>query len=69
VSYTWLPRPSDPVRSLSVFLYATMANQVLAAVETVLPATWIACAALGYAAWNRMSECTGGDNVEKLLVV
>lgn len=48
---------------------ATKANQALAAVEATVPAMWVACAALGYFAWNRMNERTAAGNVEKLLVL
>jgi hypothetical protein len=30
---------------------------------------WAACGVLAYTAWNRMSERTAGENVEKLLIV
>ncbi len=30
---------------------------------------WAVCGALTYTAWNRMTERSAGENVEKLLIV
>ncbi|KAI4616982.1 uncharacterized protein J4E87_008494 [Alternaria ethzedia] len=37
--------------------------------EAAVPVMWAACGVLTYAAWNRMSERSAGENVEKLLIV
>ncbi|KAF2844679.1 hypothetical protein T440DRAFT_461703 [Plenodomus tracheiphilus IPT5] len=39
------------------------------ATEFAVPALWAACGVLTFTAWNRMSERSAGDNVEKLLIV
>ena len=39
------------------------------AAEAAVPLAWVACGALTYAAWNRMSERSAASNVEKLLIV
>jgi hypothetical protein len=40
-----------------------------AGAEAAVPVIWAACGVLTYAAWNRMSERSAGENVEKLLIV
>ncbi|KAI4673157.1 uncharacterized protein J4E78_001664 [Alternaria triticimaculans] len=37
--------------------------------EAAVPVMWAACGVLTYAAWNRMSERSAGENIEKLLIV
>jgi hypothetical protein len=37
--------------------------------EAAVPIMWAACGVLTYAAWNRMSERSAGENVERLLIV
>lgn len=39
------------------------------ATEVAVPVMWVLCGALGYTAWNRMTERTAGQHVEKLLIV
>ncbi|KNG48593.1 hypothetical protein DDE82_004203 [Stemphylium lycopersici] len=39
------------------------------ATEVAVPVMWAVCGVLTYTAWNRMSERTAGQNVEKLLIV
>jgi hypothetical protein len=40
-----------------------------AGAEAAVPVMWAACGVLTYAMWNRMSERSAGENVEKLLIV
>jgi hypothetical protein len=37
--------------------------------EAAVPIMWAATGVLTYAMWNRMSERSAGENVEKLLIV
>ena len=46
-----------------------MTNIILDAAEAAVPVMWAVCGALTYTAWNRMSERSAGDNVEKLIIV
>jgi hypothetical protein len=46
-----------------------LTNNSLAGAEAAVPVMWAACGVLTYALWNRMSERSAGENVEKLLIV
>jgi len=48
---------------------ATLLTSFSAGAEAAVPVMWAACGVLTYAAWNRMSERSAGENVEKLLIV
>lgn len=37
--------------------------------EAAVPVMWAVSGVLAYTAWNRMSERTAGEHVEKLLIV
>jgi hypothetical protein len=37
--------------------------------EAAVPIMWAATGVLTYAMWNRMSERSAGENVEKLLII
>jgi hypothetical protein len=39
------------------------------ATEAAVPVMWALCGALTYTAWNRMSERSAGQDIEKLLIV
>ncbi|KAF1967844.1 hypothetical protein BU23DRAFT_542068 [Bimuria novae-zelandiae CBS 107.79] len=36
------------------------------ALETAVPVMWVVCGGLIYAAWNRVEEKAGSENVEKV---
>ena len=42
---------------------------LIAGAEAAVPIMWAATGVLTYAMWNRMSERSAGENVEKLLIV
>ncbi|KAF1939263.1 hypothetical protein EJ02DRAFT_259710 [Clathrospora elynae] len=59
---------SSSSRAARVIEMAAQAERPTAA-EAAVPVMWAVCGLLTYTAWNRMSERTAGENVEKLLIV
>jgi hypothetical protein len=60
-------RPST--HTLHTSLKRLHADDAIGAAEAAVPIMWAVCAGLSYTAWNRMSERSAGENVEKLLIV
>lgn len=45
-----------------------MADWLAGAMETAVPAMWAICGGLIYAAWNRIDEKSGQENVDKVRI-
>ncbi|KAF2251099.1 hypothetical protein BU26DRAFT_563046 [Trematosphaeria pertusa] len=59
---------SSSSRAARVIEMAAQAEKP-SAMETAVPAMWAICGGLIYAAWNRIDEKSGQENVDKLLIV
>ena len=60
-------RPSTD--TLHIQSTRSRANDAKGAAEAAVPIMWAVCAGLSYTAWNRMSERSADENIEKLLIV
>lgn len=66
---THCPPTSQQSKHSCIYIKERVLTVLIAGAEAAVPIMWAATGVLTYAMWNRMSERSAGENVEKLLIV
>ena len=66
---THCPPTSQQSKHNRIYIKERVLTVLIAGAEAAVPIMWAATGVLTYAMWNRMSERSAGENVEKLLIV